>query len=122
MVCTQAREVDGAVPCSHEEADTRILLHVQDAVRRGYSKVLIPTVDTDVIVLAMTAAGLDIEELWVAYGREKNHVLGSSRNGCGTGTLNKCQGYPFFTALTGCDTVSSYGGRGKKNAWAMEIL
>ena len=24
---------------------------------------------------------------------------------------------PFFHALTGCDTVSSFGGRGKKTAW-----
>ncbi len=63
VVCTQARDVDGLLPCSHEEDDTRILLHVQDVVRQGYSKVLIPTVDTDVIVLAVTAAGrLDIEE------------------------------------------------------------
>jgi len=30
---------------------------------------------------------------------------------------NKCRGLPFFHALTGCDTVSSFGGRGKKKAW-----
>ncbi len=72
VLCTQARTVDGFTPCSHEEADTRILRHVQNAVRQGYSKVLIRTVDTDVIVLAVTAAGrLDVEELWVAYGTGK---------------------------------------------------
>ncbi len=72
MVCTQARDIDGLAPCSHEEADTRILLHVQDAARQGYSKVLIRTVDTDVIVLAVTAAGrLGIEDLWVAFGTGK---------------------------------------------------
>ena len=26
------------VPCSHEEADTRILLHVADAVQKGFRK------------------------------------------------------------------------------------
>ena len=31
--------------------------------------------------------------------------------------LNKCRGLPFFHALTGCDTVSSFGGRGKKTTW-----
>ncbi len=87
VIGTQARYVDGLAPCSHEEAATRILLHVQDAVRQGYSKVLICTVDTDVTVLAVTAAGcLDIQELWVAYGSGKNQVLVRSRDGCGTGT------------------------------------
>ena len=30
---------------------------------------------------------------------------------------SKCQGLPFFRAFTGCDNVSSFGGRGKKTAW-----
>ena len=54
VVCTQARDVAGLAPCSHEEADTRMLLYVEDAVRQGYSKVSIRTVDTDVVVLAVT--------------------------------------------------------------------
>ncbi len=118
MVCTQARDVDGLAPCSHEEADTRILLHVQDAVRHGYSKVLIHTVDTDVIVLAVTATGrLDIEELWVAYGTAKKiRFLAAHEMTVALGP-NKCQGLQCFHALTGCDSVSSYGGRGKKKAW-----
>ena len=33
VVCTQARDVAGRAPCSHEEADTRMLIHVEDAVR-----------------------------------------------------------------------------------------
>lgn len=37
--------------CDHEEADSRICIHVQDAVRNGASKVLVRTVDTDVIVI-----------------------------------------------------------------------
>jgi len=50
-----------------------MLLHVEDAVTQGYSKVSIRTVDTDVVVLAVTAAGrLDIDELWVAFGTGKN--------------------------------------------------
>ena len=34
----------------HEEADTRIVLHVNHALQRGTNKILIRTVDTDVIV------------------------------------------------------------------------
>ena len=40
-------------PCSHEEADTRILLHVAHCARQGLQKVVIRTVDTDVVVLAI---------------------------------------------------------------------
>ena len=79
---------------------------------------LIHTVDTDVIVLAVTATGrLDIEELWVAYGTGKKiRFLAAHEIVVALGP-NRCQGLPFFHALTGCDTVLSYGGRGKKKAW-----
>jgi hypothetical protein len=40
-------------PCSHEEADTRMLLHAADQARARYSKIILRTVDTDVVVLAV---------------------------------------------------------------------
>ena len=40
---------------SQEEADTRIFLHVADAVNHGNQKVMIRTVDTDVLVLVVAA-------------------------------------------------------------------
>ena len=39
--------------CNHEEADTRIFVHVRDAVEHGAQNVLIRTVDTDVVVIAV---------------------------------------------------------------------
>ena len=33
VLCTKPRDVAGLVPSAHEETDTRILLHVEDAVR-----------------------------------------------------------------------------------------
>ena len=115
VVCTQARDVAGLAPSSHEEADTRMLLHAEDAVRQGYSKVSIRTVDTDVVVLAVTAAGrLDIDELWVAFGTGKNfRFLAAHEMAVALGP-NKCLGLPFFHALTGCMIpfqVSEAGGR-----------
>ncbi|KAJ8397883.1 hypothetical protein AAFF_G00435720 [Aldrovandia affinis] len=119
VLCTQPRDVVGLAPCSHEEeADTRILLHVQDAVRQGYTKVSIRTVDTDVVILAVAAAGrLDIDELWVAFATGKNfRYLAAHEMAVALGP-NKCQWLPFFHAFTGCDTVSCFSGRGKKTAW-----
>ena len=40
-------------PCNHEEADTRIFLHVKDMVGSGHSSIKIRTVDTDVVILAL---------------------------------------------------------------------
>ena len=39
------------LPCNHEEADTRIMIHLLDALERGYSTRLVRTVDTDVVVI-----------------------------------------------------------------------
>ena len=57
------------MPCTHEKADTRLLLHIADAVNRGSRKVCVCTVDTDVIVLAIASfEKISPDELWVAFG------------------------------------------------------
>jgi hypothetical protein len=43
------------MPCSHEEADTSIFVHAAHASNCGYNKLMIRTVDTDVVVLAVAA-------------------------------------------------------------------
>ena len=46
-------DISSLAPCSHEEIDTRMLLHVQDALQQGHKKILLRTVDMDVLVLAV---------------------------------------------------------------------
>ena len=55
--CIQPRDVSGLAPCTHEEAFSSIILHMHDAVCQRYTKILIRTVDADVVVLAVAAAG-----------------------------------------------------------------
>ena len=56
VMCSPAEsDLTSLAPCSHEEADTRMLLHVADAVRKWMRKVTIRTVDTDVVVLAVVS-------------------------------------------------------------------
>ena len=43
--------------CSHEEADTRILLHAQHATEAGHGTVIIRSPDTDVAIIACGLAG-----------------------------------------------------------------
>ena len=37
--------------CDHEEADTRMCVHIKDALEKGCRKVYVRIVDTDVIVV-----------------------------------------------------------------------
>ena len=62
-------DVEYLQPCSHEEADTRILLHVAHCARQGLRKLVIRTVDTDMVVLAKGHfPAIRLDELWVRFG------------------------------------------------------
>ena len=37
--------------CDHEEADTRMIVHVRDSLDRGNNQIMIRTVDTDVLII-----------------------------------------------------------------------
>ena len=105
-------------PCTHEEVDTCIFVHVSDISRNGAKRVTITSTDTDVIVIALYAFRyLNLDELWVNFGHGQHQrwypihthalILGKER----------CDALPFWYALTGCDTVSQFAGRAKKTAW-----
>ena len=118
VMCLNERDKQGLAPCTHEEADTRMILHLEDAVQHGHNKVSIRTVDTDVVVLAVTTAQrLNICELWVAFGVGKHFRHIPAHEIAKALGPSSCIGLPMFHALTGCDTVSFFGGRGKKTAW-----
>lgn len=59
--------------CDHEEADTRIVVHVRHALERGAESVLVRTVDTDVVVILVgklhdLLAYNYLCKVWVAFG------------------------------------------------------
>ena len=105
-------------PCCQEEADSRILLHVQDCAKKGIDRVMIRTTDTDVVVLAIANMyTIPVSEIWVAFGVGKNfryipaHLIATQLG------ERRSRALPFFHAMTGCDTVSFFAGKGKKTAW-----
>jgi len=61
-------------PCSHEETDSCTLLHASHAANNGHQKILIQTVDTDVMALSVyVAQSLGWEcKLWIAIGTGKH--------------------------------------------------
>lgn len=118
MLCTQTRNTTSLVPCTQEEADTRIFLHVLDVANHGYKKVMIHTVNSDVLVLAIAAVQkLGIDELWVAFASSKSFKYLPAYQMAGTLDQEKCIALPFLHAFSGCDTVSSFAGCGKKTVW-----
>ena len=60
-------------PCNHEEADTRILLHVKHAAQNNHTRICIQTVDTNVVVIAVSIFNqLGIEQIWIEFGTGKD--------------------------------------------------
>jgi len=105
-------------PCDHEEADTRLFLHALHCAQSGHRKVLIRSVQTDVVVLAIAKFhDLSLEELWVAYGTKKHYKLILAHAIADSLGEEKARAFPFFHAFSGCDTLSSFSSIGKKTAW-----
>ena len=118
LTSSNRSEMSNLAPCTHEEADTRLMIHALDASLRGHRRIKIRTNDTDVIVLALSVVStLPVDEFWITYGSGKNvqhmpvHVVASSLG------PSKASALPMFHALTGSDTVSFFRNRGKKSAW-----
>ena len=53
VICNNTLPLDEVSPCNHEEADTRIFVHLLHA-SNNLSSFIIKTVDTDIVVLAVT--------------------------------------------------------------------
>ena len=103
-------------PCNHEEADTRLLLHALNASKSGFKRLLIVTVDTDVAVLALChICTLNLQKLWIEIGTGKNPRWPPIHLHAETLHQEMCQALPFWFALTGCDSVSMFAGREKKD-------
>ena len=67
------------LPCDHEEADTRVFIHLLDALDRGSTRCLVRTVDTDVVVILIgkfhaLLSKYPTANIWVAFGTGKSYT------------------------------------------------
>jgi len=102
---------------SHEEADTRLILH---ASRTAVQRIVIASPDTDVAVICIShVASLTAKEVWFRTG-VKDHARFIPLHSIAQeiGPL-ACQQLPAFHALTGCDSTSAPSGRGKTIPWKL---
>ena len=108
--------------CTSEEADARMVRHAINLGKQSFKHVVIRTVDSDVVVLTMANAEIartsGVTSFFLIYGlagQEKylNVFEVSVQLG-----KDVCKGLPFFHALSGCDTVSSFYNVGKARFWS----
>ena len=106
--------------CSHEEADTRILLHAQHAAEAGHGTVIIHSPDTDVAIIACGLAGQISARLILQTGtaqRMRYLDLTAIRAHLGN---NVATSLIEMHSMTGCDSTSAIS-RWRKRA-AFELL
>lgn len=108
--------------CNHEEADTRILVHLQDAFNNGATTCLVRTVDTDVVVIIIGKLHAMLTDhpsadVWIAFGTGKSFTHIHVNEICNALGEYQSMALPVFHSFTGCDTTSGFFGKGKKSAW-----
>lgn len=100
---------------SHEEADTRLVLH---AINIPFDTVVVSARDTDVrLLLVAHYHRVQCNHLWMMAGTKKNRKyipIDTVHQKLPTDSTNAL--LPFH-ALTGCDTTSYFFGHTKKTAW-----
>lgn len=113
---------------SHEEADTRIILHALHAdkmfgLKGTKGRIIIKSPDTDVLILAVHffPTFQHTQELWFQTGSVTNtrdlRRFIPVHDICNTLNHVMCKVLPAAHALTGCDTTSSFFGIGKKSVY-----
>jgi hypothetical protein len=108
--------------CNHEEADTRILVHLIHALEQGAKFIQVRTVDTDIVIILIgkfheISSSFPVQDISVAFGKGKDFRYYSIKQICDHLGEPISQGLLFFHAFTGSDTTSAFRGKGKQSAW-----
>ena len=106
-----------------EEADSRLVVHVQHALQHGGTSIQVRSSDIAVIVIlvGMFKKLVDVNaniNLWVTFGTGRHftvHHINAIVQHLG---VRVSQALPVFHSFTGCDTTSSFFKKGKKSAWS----
>ena len=116
-ICLSNKQCFSHLDSSHEEADTRLILHAVDATIRGSSEICINSPDTDVLVLALYRYPMLCNDTYLLMGcglKQKKVYLSPIYNALPQGIANALLG---FHALSGCDYTGSFFGKSKQTCW-----
>ena len=107
-------------PCEAEEADHWLVRHTLSLIHNGYKNILVLTVDTDALVLLISHIGqVELGDVDIHAYLINSEIYYGIRAIIQELESNICCALPFFYALSGCDTVLSFYGKGKckANVW-----
>ena len=109
--------------CDHEQAATHMFLHAKYiAVTSGSQRIVISFPDTNMAVIGVYVASMltSTELLWLTgTGRRRRYVNLSKICHClNSKVVGALSG---FHSLTGCNSTSSFSGKGKKTVFRMLV-
>ena len=115
VVSTDLEHDVTALSSTHEEGDTRVILHAIKASEIGYERIVIIVKDTDILMLLLAYHdSMRAKEIWMKCGTKQKprftaiHAIALPEN------IRK--NILQFHALTGCDSTSQFTGIGKRSA------
>jgi hypothetical protein len=117
----QVHHVGNGAPmeqCNHEEADTRVLVHILHALQSS-SVGMIHTGDTNVVVILLSIfhhirAVNPASEIWISFKSGKTTRMLSLNNIALNLGTTMCKAMALFHAFTGSDSTSSFKFKGKR--------
>ena len=111
-------DVSQLQPCTHEEANSRMLLHAWNTYQQGYRSIVIHATDTDVVVIAIAVSSLMGScEVWLAFGHGNKFMHIAAHTIANHIGHERVWGLLFLHAVSGCDTMLAISGIGKKTVW-----
>ena len=123
-VCYRYKVVDGQVirqnildlNCQHEEADTRIVLHIKHACEEiVLPNIVVRCIDTDVLIILLYHTENIEGFVWMDVGLDRNNTRRFVDVTKLSGELGRamCSALPALHAFTGCDYTSAFLRKGK---------
>ena len=77
----EALDLTDLNPYGHEEADTGMFLRAKHPASLGHIKLLMRTVDSDIVIIAIFLFHLlSLKELWISYGKGRHYRYSYSHN------------------------------------------
>jgi hypothetical protein len=104
--------------CNHEEADTRVIVHLLHALQTS-SLGMVHTGDTDVVIILLSnfhhiMALNPAAEIWISFkARKTTKIISLNTIATNLGTTT-CKAMALFHAFTGSDSTSSFKFKGKR--------
>ena len=119
--CLKKRDVKVVMElkCSHEEADTRMLLHATHASQNGYKTTVLVSEDTDVMVLCLGNCKKTNCTMYLKCGSQNRTRYINISTLAELHGDDLCDALVGLHAFTGCDSVSAFAGRGKLGAFKL---